>query len=100
MKIFDMMHVVRSEYEGIEVTEEMYVKLDEMLTEYGVDHAFRLPKPNEFDDSENAEMVCMYLEDDDTAYDLVFLLWTHKVVGMSDGKIGKAAAKVFVKKVL
>ena len=100
MKLFDMSHVVRSEYEGIEVTEEMYVKLDEMLTEYGIDHAFRLPMPNEFDDSENAEMVCMYLEDDDTAYDLVFLLWTHKVVGMSEGKIVKAAAKVFVKKAL
>lgn len=88
---------VKSEYEGIYVTEEMLLKFDAMLTEYGIDHAFRYPTESEFNETENVEEIVMYFEEDHAAYDLVYLLWVHKVVGISDKKIVKAAAKAFAK---
>lgn len=87
---------VIKDYEDCIVEEGMIEILDEMLTEYGVEHFFTLPDGDEngiaLDDS---HVVNVYYDDtkDSMTFSLVFLLWSKTVRKMRDERMEKGIVK-------
>lgn len=89
-------YTVIKDYEDNHVNEEMIDKLDEMLTEYGVEHFFTLPDGDENGCAiEDDAVLNVYYDDtkDEMTFMLVALLWAKSVRKMSDERIKKAIVK-------
>lgn len=88
---------VIKDYEGVEsVSNEMIEKLDEMLTEYGVQHFFTLPEGDENGIAINDdEIVYLYYDadKDEMTFGLVYMLWAKTVRKVSDERLAKAMKK-------
>lgn len=88
LKIYDMATKIHSE------TEEHLEKYDEMLNQYGIDHAFTYPTDVELDEDENLVCKVLYMEEDEITFDLVTLLFCKTVLNKADDKIKESMKKV------
>ena len=88
MKIYDMMTAIHSTAaEKIEV-------LDEMLTQYGVDHSFMYATANQMEKDEDVELNVLYMEEDEITFDLVVMLFCKTALKKSDEEIKNAMKKL------
>lgn len=83
MKVFDMKTRMR------EQTASKAEKLDEMLTQYGVDHFFAYPTAEDFEADENIELVVYYDSEQEMLYELVVALFCKIELNKSDEAIKK-----------
>lgn len=88
LKVYDMSTKFHGE------TAENIEKLDEMLTQYGVDHAFMLPTPQDIEEDEEIEGRVLYTEDDEITFDLVVMLFCKTVLNKSDDEIKEAMRSI------
>lgn len=98
LKIFDRYINIKNR-EGIEdCTMELVEKLDQMLTEYGVAHAFSLASKEEIDTiNDTADEYCvtlMYEEEDEITLGIVYTLWARVYRKASDEKVRKAMSRM------
>ena len=77
-----------------EDTCENIEKFDEMLTQYGVDHAFMAPTEEEMNKDETLEGKVLYMQEDEMTFNLVTLLFCKTVLNKSDEEIKKTMVKV------
>lgn len=87
MKVFDMKQRMREESAG------KAEKLDEMLTQYGVDHFFALPSEDDWEVDETVELVVYYDSEQEMLYDLVVALFCKIELNRSDEVIKKLLKK-------
>lgn len=94
--IADTYHTIK-ETEDCLVTEEMIDKLDDMLTEYGVQHYFSLPTAADEDGyAKDGDVLNVFYDasEDDLTWHLVYALWLKTVRGYkNDDKIRRSFAK-------
>ena len=78
------------------IEDGMIEKLDEMLTENGIQHVFTLPIESEDGIAKDPEVVLSlgYEEVDDMAVSLVYMLWAKTVRKVSDERISKWMSKM------
>ena len=84
MFIADRMIAIHDKEDNI-VTLEMIEKLDQMLTEYGVAHAFTLYFIDYQED--NTAVNLLYEEKDETTVSLILMLWAKTERKFDDDKI-------------
>lgn len=89
MFIADMYHNIK-DTEEFPLEDGMVERLDEMLTEYKVDHFFSLPHPSDIDKDETASLMVGYDSKDDVTFFLVYALWLKSVRNAPDEMINKA----------
>ena len=92
MFIADRIQVIKQREGEAEITNEMIEKLDQMLTEYGVQHFFSLPKgDNEGIALDDDEILYIYYDraQDEMTFNLVYMLWAKTVRNVSDERILK-----------
>lgn len=83
MKVYDMMTTIHSKAaEKVEV-------LDEMLTQYGIDHIFMFATAKQMEEDEDAEMNVLYMKEDEMTFDLVVMLFCKTVLNAPDTDIRK-----------
>lgn len=94
MFIADRFQVIK-DYEGNTVGQGMIEKLDEMLTENGVEHFFSLPEGDKDGAAirDDEVLYCYYdASKDAVAFLAIYVLWAKRVRGFSDERI-KAGVK-------
>lgn len=99
VKIFDRYINIKNREEFEDCTEEMLEKLDQMLNEYGIAHAFTLAGADEIEaiNSKDGLEYCvtlMYEEEDELTCELVFTLWARYYRKAPDTTIKKAMYKM------
>lgn len=99
MKIYDR-YVVIKDYDDDpriqDVGEGMLEKLDEMLTEYNISHAFTYPMyedQGQGNDTDEAVARVIYCTEDEMNFELVYCLWASIYRNMPREKILKCFAK-------
>ena len=96
MFIADERQIIK-DTEEFEIKTGMIEKLDEMLTEYGVEHFFCLPTEVNEDGTLKNEDDCLevfYDSKDRITFDIVYMLWGKTERGFSDDMIKKAMKKI------
>lgn len=98
MKFFDK-HMTIKEKNGRVVTQEQLEKLDEMLTEYNVEHFFTYPMDATDGIANNDEDVCeiVYESKNSGTVFLVIALWHKTYHGLTDEKLAEAMVKAIEK---
>lgn len=72
-------------------------KLDEMLTTYGVPHAFTLPHEKTMEDCPEATLEVAYDSSDDITFSLVYILFNKTYRGVTDKAVAESMIKVSAK---
>lgn len=95
MYIADVTKTIRST-ENHPIEDGMIEKLDEMLTEYGVQHFFTLPidSTDGIANNDDDYLNVFYDSKDEMTFDLVYMLWMKSVRNASDEMIKKAMSKI------
>lgn len=98
LKIFDRHLNIKNSDDLKDCTMDLVEKLDGMLTEYGVEHAFCLASKEEVDsinstDSEYCVSV-IYDKEDEMTFNLVYALWFRVYRKASTEKIRKALSRI------
>ena len=79
MKIYDSSIIIKNSLEFTNVDQDLLDLLDEMLTDYAVEHCFKLPSLEEADKAEDegneAIVELCYMEEDKDTFALVYMLW-------------------------
>lgn len=98
LKIFDRYVNIKNRDDLEDCTMELVEKLDQMLTEYGVEHAFSLASKEEIDtiNDTGAEycVTLMYEEKDEMTFSLVYTLWARVYRKAPDEKIRKVMSRM------
>ena len=101
MKIYDSSIIIKNSLEFTNVDQDLLDLLDNMLTEYAVEHSFKLPSPEAIDKADNemkeAIVELCYMEKDKDTFALVYMLWMVHNRGADHKKLMKAMAK-FIEK--
>lgn len=101
MKIYDSSIIIKNSLEFTNVDQDLLDLLDNMLTEYAVEHSFKLPSPEAIDKADNemkeAIVELCYMEKDKDTFELVYMLWMVHNRGADHKKLMKAMAK-FIEK--
>lgn len=101
MKIYDSSIIIKNSLEFTNVDLDLLDLLDNMLTEYAVEHSFKLPSPEAIDKADNemkeAIVELCYMEKDKDTFTLVYMLWMVHNRGADHKKLMKAMAK-FIEK--
>lgn len=95
LKVFDAVQVIKNRDGLKDVDAEMIGKLDELLTTYGVAHAFTEAWPGA-EGCIDEDEVCrvLYMDDEYMTFGLVYMLWSKTVREVPDDRILKAFRKV------
>lgn len=80
-----------------DMDDTLFEKLDEMLTTYGVAHAFSLPHEKTMEDHPEAILEVAYDFSDDIAFSLVYMLFNKIYRGASDKGVADSMIKVSAK---
>lgn len=79
MKIYDSRIIIKNSPELANADLDLLDLLDEMLTDYAVEHCFKLPSLEEADKAEDevneAIVELCYMEEDKDTFALVYMLW-------------------------
>ena len=98
MKIYDSRIIIKNSTEFANADLDL---LDEMLTDYAVEHYFKLPSLEETDkaedEGEEAIIELCYMVKDEDTFALVYMLWMVHNRGADHKKLVKAMAK-FIEK--
>ena len=101
MKIYDSSIIIKNSIEFTNVDLDLLDLLDEMLTDYAVEHCFKYPSLEDTDKAEDegkeAIVELCYMEKDKDAFALVYMLWMVNNRGADHKKLMKAMAK-FIEK--
>ena len=101
MKIYDSRTIIKNSPELANVDLDLLDLLDEMLTDYAVEHCFKLPSLEDEDKAEDegkeAIVELCYMEKDKDTFALVYMLWMVHNRGADHKKLMKAMAK-FIEK--
>lgn len=101
MEIYDSRIIIKNSPELANVDLDLLDLLDEMLTDYAVEHSFKLPSLEETDkaedDGKEAIVELCYMEKDKDTFALVYMLWLVHNRGADHKKLMKAMAK-FIEK--
>lgn len=93
LNVFDCYKIIRNHEELKDVDEELIYKLDEMLDQAGVAHAFMECRSEEIEADDNAVVTVIYNEEDDTKFFLTYALFIKIYRGASDEMINRAMQK-------
>lgn len=98
LKIFDRYVNIKNRDDLEDCTMELVEKLDQMLTEYGVEHAFSLASKEEIDTiNDTVAEYCvtlLYEEKDEMTFSLVYTLWARVYRKAPDEKIRKVMSRM------
>lgn len=98
LKIFDKYVNIKNRDDLEDCTMELVEKLDQMLTEYGVVHAFSLATKEEIDTINDTGVeycvTLMYEEKDEMTFSLVYTLWARVYRKAPDEKIRKVMSRL------
>ena len=101
MKIYDSSIIIKNSLEFTNVDQDLLDLLDNMLTEYAVEHSFKLPSPEAIDKADNdmkeAIVELCYMDTDKDMFALVYMLSLVHNRGADHKKLMKAMAK-FIEK--
>lgn len=93
MKIYDSRIIIKNSLELTNVDQDLLELLDEMLTDYAVEHCFKLPSPEAIDKAEDegteAIVELCYMEKDMDTVALVYMLWMVNNRGADHEKLMK-----------
>lgn len=76
---------------------EGHPDMDEMLTTYGVPHAFTLPHEKTMEDCPEATLEVAYDSSDDITFSLVYILFNKTYRGVTDKAVAESMIKVSAK---
>lgn len=97
MNIYDSSFIIKNSPEFANVDWDLLDLLDEMLTEYAVEHCFKFPSLEETDKAEDegkeAIIELCYMDKDKDAFALVYMLWMVHSRGADHVKLINAMAK-------
>ena len=103
MKIYDSSIIIKNSKEFANVDQDLLDLLDEMLTDYEVEHCFIIPSPEAIDKADNemkeAIVELCYMEKDKDTVALVYMLWMVHNRGADHKKLMKAIANFIEKEV-
>ena len=93
MKIYDSSIIIKNSLEFTNVDQDLLDLLDNMLTEYAVEHSFKLPSPEAIDKADNemkeAIVELCYMDKDKDTFALVYMLWMVNNRGADHEKLVK-----------
>lgn len=78
INVFNAYKVIKDSEKYGDFTEEMLEKLDEMLDEYEVDHAFTECRNEDIEKDVNSTVTVVYNDEDDTKFFMVYALFCMK----------------------
>lgn len=93
INVFDVYKVIKDSEKYGEFTEEMLEKLDEMLDEYEVDHAFSECRNEDIAKDINSTLTVMYNQKDDTKFFMIYGLFCMKYRNLDAEQMEKTMKK-------
>lgn len=95
--VFDIYVPIKDREEYPDMDDTLLEKLDEMLTTYGVAHAFSLPHKKTMKDHPEAVLEVAYDSSDDITFSLVYMLFNKIYRGATDKAVAESMIKVSAK---
>lgn len=95
--VFDTYLAIKDREGQPDMDDTLLEKLDEMLTTYGVAHAFSLPHEKTLEECPEATLEVVYDSSDDITFNLVYILFNKTYRGVTDKAVAKAMVKVSAK---
>lgn len=95
--VFDTYVTIKDREGHPDMDDTLLEKLDEMLTTYGVLHAFTLPHEKTMEDCPEATLEVAYDSSDDITFSLVYILFNKTYRGATDKAVAESMIKVSAK---
>ena len=93
INVFDTFKVIKYHDGFIDFDEELLEKLDELLNQIGVAHAFSECRTEDIEKDENSVVIVMYNGEDDTKFFLAYALFIRTYRNATDEMIDEAMKK-------
>ena len=90
VNVFNMYKIIKDKNGYTDFDEELLEKLDAMLNQVGIAHAFAECRNEELEADENAVVTVMYNEEDDTKFFLTYALFCQTFRGLESEQLKKA----------
>ena len=93
INVFNVYKNIKDSEKYGDFTEEMLEKLDEMLNEYGIDHAFAECRSEDLEADANCTVTVLYNIEDDTKFFMVYALFCMKYRNLEEEEVEKCMKK-------